>query len=140
MGQQTYQSGGAAASSDPATSELYLFAGMGINATHSPQGCALGYIKTYKFINEGRELQLLHSTSCEDIPYAFNQCAGKLVAGIGNIVRIYDLGQKKLLKKQENRRFVSNITAIRVVNETGRIYAADLSNSVHVLKFNPDDS
>ena len=118
--------------------ETYLYCGVGLNATQTPRGCALGFIKTYKFTNRGRTLELLHSTPCEDIPNAFNECAGKLITGIGNIVRVYDLGQKKLLRKQENKNFVSPIVSIQV-EEGGRIFAADLSESIHVLKYKPED-
>ncbi len=50
-------------------------------------------------------MQLLHSTPCEDIPMAFNEYKGRLIAGVGNILRIYELGQKKLLRKVENKNF-----------------------------------
>ena len=92
--------------------ESYLFCGVGQNATLMPRGCSLGFIKTYRFTNRGRSLELLHRTHCEDIPNAFNECAGKLIAGVGNILRVYDLGLKKLLRKQENKNFVSPIASI----------------------------
>ena len=82
---QAYQSGAEQV-------ESYLFAGVGLNSTLTPRGCALGFIKTYRFTNRGKSLELLHSTPCEDIPSAFNEYAGKLVTGIGSIVRVYDLG------------------------------------------------
>ena len=79
--------------------ESYLFCGIGVNATLAPRGCSLGFIETYRFTNRGKNLELLHTTPCEDIPNAFNTYAGKLISGIGNILRVYDLGQKKLLRK-----------------------------------------
>jgi len=81
----------------------------------------------------------LHRTHCEDIPNAFNECAGKLIAGVGNILRVYDLGLKKLLRKQENKNFVSQIASIQV-EEGGRIFAADISESIHVLKYKAEDA
>lgn len=119
--------------------ESYLFCGVGLNATLTPRGCALGFIKTFRFTNRGKSLDLLHSTPCEDIPNAFNECAGKLITGIGNIVRVYDLGQKKLLRKQENKNFVSPIVGIQV-EDGDRIYAADMSESIHVLKYKPEEA
>jgi len=56
------------------SAESYLFCGVGLNATLSPRGCALGFIKTYRFTNRGKSLELLHSTPCEDIPNAFSEC------------------------------------------------------------------
>lgn len=49
------------------------------------------------------------------------------------------MGQKKLLRKQENKNFVSPIASIQV-EEGGRIFAADLSESIHVLKYKPEDA
>ena len=72
--------------------ESYLFCGVGLNATLTPRGCSLGFIKTYKFTNRGKSLELVHSTPCEDIPNTFNECAGRLITGIGNILRVYELG------------------------------------------------
>ena len=63
--------------------ESYLFCGVGLQAKLSPRSCALGFIKTYKFINDGKDLQLLHQTPCEDIPNAFNEFRGKLISGVG---------------------------------------------------------
>ena len=72
---QAYQSGAEQA-------ESYLFCGVGLNATLQ-RSCALGYIKTYRFTNRGKSLELLHSTPCEAIPNAFNESSGKLITGIG---------------------------------------------------------
>ena len=47
----------------------------------------------------------MHNTPCEDIPSAFNEYRGRLIAGVGNILRVYELGQKKLLRKCENKNF-----------------------------------
>lgn len=57
---------------------------------------------------------------------AFNEYRGKLIAGIGNILRVYELGQKKLLRKVENKNFQAPIIKIEVEDESGRIFAGDL--------------
>ena len=119
--------------------ESYLFCGVGLNATLSPRGCSLGFIKTYKFSNRGKSLELVHSTPCEDIPNTFNECSGRLITGVGNILRVYELGQKKLLRKQENKNFISPIFNIQVT-EGGRVFASDLSESIHCLKYKPDEA
>jgi len=79
--------------------DTYLFAGVGYEAKLTPRTCTIGYIKTYKFKDGGKMLELLHSTPCENIPGAFAELNGKLLAGVGPILRVYDLGQKKLLRK-----------------------------------------
>jgi len=52
---------------------------------------------------------------------------------------VYELGLKKLLRKQENKNFTSPIFCIQV-EESGRIYAADVQESIHVLKYKPEDA
>jgi splicing factor 3B subunit 3 len=98
----------------------------------------MGLIKVYRFSKDGRSLELLHSTPCEDIPSAFNEFRGKLVAGVGNILRLYELGLKKMLRKLENKNLTSPIISIKV-EDSGRIFAADIAESVHVFKCKPDE-
>ena len=42
---------------------------------------------------------MLHKTQVEDVPYAMAPFSGRLLAGVGNKLRIYDMGKKKLLRK-----------------------------------------
>jgi len=46
------------------------------------------------------------------------------------------MGQKKLLRKFDNRNFKSPIVQIRC--EENRIYVGDTQESIHVLKFKPE--
>jgi splicing factor 3B subunit 3 len=92
--------------------ETYLFAGVGLEAKLSPRSCTLGFIKTYKFKEGGTQLELVYSTPCEDIPGAFGEIKGKLLAGIGATLRVYDMGLKKLLRKHENKNLNSPVVSI----------------------------
>jgi len=92
--------------------ETFLILGTALNVTFQPRTCSLGFIKTYKFVNNGQSLQLLHSTPCEDIPMAFNEYKGRLLVGVGPILRVYELGIKKLLRKVENKNFQAPIINI----------------------------
>lgn len=93
-------------------SDTYLFAGVGLEAKLTPRTCTYGFIKTYKFKDGGSKLELVHSTPCENIPGAFAELKGRLLAGVGPILRVYDLGQKKLLRKQENKNLTAPIVSI----------------------------
>ena len=42
-------------------------------------------------------------TDTNDVPLAVMAFQGKLVAGVGKSLRIYDMGKKKLLRKVENK-------------------------------------
>jgi len=63
------------------------------------------YVFTDAAENGGKGIQFIHKTEVEDIPYSFAMLKGKLLAGVGNVLRLYDLGKKKLLKKTEYRSF-----------------------------------
>lgn len=87
--------------------ESYLILGFGINPKLKPRTCELGFIKCYLIEKEGKSLKLIHQTPCEDIPYCFAEYEGKLIAGIGSILRVYELGISKFLRKCENKSFNS---------------------------------
>jgi splicing factor 3B subunit 3 len=47
------------------------------------------------------------------------------------------MGMTKFLRKCENKSFASAIIQVRA--EEGRIYAGDTSESIHILKYNPEE-
>ena len=109
--------------------------GVGVEANLQRQ-CKQASIHTYIMSSDGLTPQLIHKTPCEFIPGAFNELKGRLICGVGNILRVYEMGQKKLLRKQDNRNFKTNIVQIKC--EQNRIFVADVQESVHVLKFKPE--
>lgn len=48
-------------------------------------------------------MELLHKTSVDEAPTALCAYQGKLLVGVGRMLRLYDLGKKKLLRKCENK-------------------------------------
>ncbi len=42
-------------------------------------------------------------TETDDVPLSVMAFQGRLVAGVGKALRIYDIGKKKLLRKVENK-------------------------------------
>ena len=63
-----------------------------------------GYVRLYRFIDNGRRLEMVHITSVAGIPGAMAGFKGRLLVGVNSILRLYDLGKKKLLRKAEYRR------------------------------------
>jgi len=61
----------------------------------------------------------------------------RLLVGVGKFLRIYDLGKRKLLRKCENKNFPTSVISIHVVGE--RIYAADMAESFHYVKYNKNE-
>jgi splicing factor 3B subunit 3 len=98
--------------------------GTGQDTTLMPRNCTTGFLNTYKILEDGRSLELLHKvslphcpkfvanikliptflaqTETDDVPTALIAFQGRLVAGVGKALRIYDMGKKKLLRKTEN--------------------------------------
>jgi len=52
---------------------------------------------------EANQMELVHRTPVEDVPYAICPFQGKVLIGIGKTLRLYDYGKKKMLKKSENK-------------------------------------
>ncbi|KAF6148902.1 hypothetical protein GIB67_014273 [Kingdonia uniflora] len=97
-----------------------------------------GFIHIYRFIEEGRGLELLHKTQVEGIPLALCQFQGRLLAGIGQVLRLYDLGKKRLLRKCENKLFPNSIISIHTYRD--RIYVGDIQESFHYCKYRRDEN
>lgn len=68
----------------------------------------------------------------ENIPLAIAEFQGRVLVGVGSVLRIYDLGRKQLLRKCENKNFPVLINQLHVAGD--RIYASDVAESVHFLK------
>lgn len=83
-----------------------------------------GFIHIYRFKEDGKVLELLHKTQVEGVPLALCQFQGRLLAGIGPILRLYDLGKRRLLRKCENKLFPNSITSIHTYRD--RIYVGDM--------------
>ncbi|KAI5084296.1 hypothetical protein GOP47_0000465 [Adiantum capillus-veneris] len=100
--------------------------------------CASGYIHIYKSVDDGKKLELIHKTPVDGVPTALCQFQGRLLVGLGQVLRIYDLGKKKLLRKCENKNFPNTIMAIHTYGD--RIYVADMQESFHYVKYRRDEN
>lgn len=83
--------------------ETYLVVGTGQDTSLAPRACKQAYLHTYRLLDEGRRIELHHKTEVDDIPTALIAFQGRLLAGVGKALRLYDLGRKKLLRKAENK-------------------------------------
>ncbi|KAK0195085.1 CPSF A subunit region-domain-containing protein [Armillaria mellea] len=108
--------------------DLHLVVGTAADTIVSPRSCTSGYFRTYKFTDDGAGLQLLHKTETDDVPLALMAFQGRLVAGVGKALRIYDIGKKKLLRKVENKTFSSPIISLNT--QGSRIIVGEMQESV----------
>lgn len=97
-----------------------------------------GFIHIYRFVEDGKSLELLHKTQVDGIPLALSQFQGRLLAGIGSVLRLYDLGKKRLLRKCENKLFPNTIISIHTYRD--RIYVGDIQESFHYCKYRRDEN
>lgn len=57
---------------------------------------------TFKFLPNSSQFQIYHMTEVEALPFALCSFQGMLLVGIGKVLRMFDLGKKKLLRKCES--------------------------------------
>jgi splicing factor 3B subunit 3 len=80
---------------------LYLCVGTGKGITFNPPSCPQAFINTYYLSPDGKQLKLEHKTPCDTPPGALMGFQGKLLAGVGPALRIYEMGQQRLLRKYD---------------------------------------
>ena len=79
------------------------------------------------------KLVLVHVTAMKEIPTALCGFKEHLIVGMAGAVRVYDWGRKQLLRKCESRDLPS--TVLRIVARGNRLFAADQSESIFMLRF-----
>lgn len=104
----------------------------------NPRECSGGLIYTYKLIEDGRQLDLLHVTPIEEVPHAICPFQGRAVIGVGRLLRIYDLGKKKMLRKCENKNINNMIVSINAMGS--RIYVGDIQESIYFVRYKRSDN
>jgi len=117
--------------------EQYLAVGTIKDYEISPPKCNAAFIRLYKFINDGTQLQLVHKTPVSEPPLAMAAFQKRLLVGMGNFLRMYDLGKRKLLRKCENKNFPTAVQGIHVMGD--RIYVADMCESFFLVKYNKNE-
>ncbi|KAJ6220955.1 hypothetical protein RDWZM_006767 [Blomia tropicalis] len=90
-------------------------------------------VYAYKFDSDLEHLVLAHRTTVEDIPRAIVSFHGKVIIGVGKLLRLYELGKKKLLKKCENKTIQNVISTIDVVGD--RVIVSDVQESYFFVRY-----
>lgn len=91
------------------------------------------HIILYRILN-GERLQLLHRTTVDDGPIlALAHYQGRLLVGIGNTLRLYEMGKRQLLRKCELRRIPTCVKTIQTVGD--RAFIGDLLQSIQIVKY-----
>ena len=108
--------------------ETFLVVGTGKDMVVAPRSFTAGFIYVYRFLEDGKELEFIHKTKVEQPPQALLAFQGRLLAGIGTELRIYDLGLKQLLRKCQAA-VVPNVI-VGLQTQGSRIIVSDVQESV----------
>jgi splicing factor 3B subunit 3 len=111
----------------------YILVGVAKDLHLNPRECSGGTVHTYRLLEEGKKLELMHITAVEEVPHAICSFQGKVVIGVGKLLRIYDLGKKKLLRKCENKNMNNMIVTIHAMGN--RIYVGDIQESYYFVRY-----
>jgi len=114
-------------------SSTFCLVGVAKDYQLSPRSVAGGSIHVYRIIHGGQGLELIHRTALDEVPYAICPFQNKVLIGVGRLLRLYDLGRKKLLRKCENKHIPHLVVDIKTVGE--RIICSDVQESVHWVKY-----
>merc|ERR1711988_1059913 len=114
-------------------SSTFLLVGVAKDYQLSPRVVAGGSIHVYGITHGGQGLELIHRTAVDEVPYAICPFQNKVLIGVGKLLRLYDLGRKKLLRKCENKHIPHLVVDIKTVGE--RIICSDVQESVHFVKY-----
>lgn len=121
--------------------ETYVVVGSAFGMLLNPHTCKSGFLHTYKIAEDefgNVKLEFIHKTPVDDVPGALCEFQGRLLVSVGRILRIYDIGKKKLLRKCENKRIPNFITTITTTGN--RIVVHDIQESFHFLRYNAKDN
>ena len=115
---------------DSRPNEVFLAVGAATGLSFTPKYTFSGAsIRLYKLSEDGRQLEFYHATAVDDPPLALLGFKGKLVAGIGRDLSIYDIGKKSVLRKAQ----APNCTATRITGiktQGSRLVVSDQAQSV----------
>lgn len=108
--------------------ETFLVVGTGKDMVVSPRSFSGGFIYVYRFLEDGKELEFIHKTKVDEPPLALLGFQGRLLAGIGSELRIFDLGLKQLLRKCQAQVVPNLIVGLQT--QGSRIIVSDVQESV----------
>lgn len=113
--------------------EVFLVVGTGKDMVVSPRSSTAGFIHVYRFHENGKELEFIHKTKVEEPPLALLSFQGRLLAGIGKDLRIYDLGMRQLLRKAQAEIAPNIIVGLQT--QGSRIVVSDVQESITMVVY-----
>lgn len=113
--------------------ESLLAVGTVTGMTMHPLNHKESHVILYRVVN-GERLQLLHRTKVDDGPVlSLVHFQGRLLVGIGNVLRLYEMGKRQLLKKCELRGLPTMVKTLRAAGD--RAFVGDMMQSVQFVRY-----
>lgn len=128
---------------DRPAGELYLAVGAVKDMCLMPRSAAAAVILLFRLQQEDHlspTLSLLHTTALDEsqqLPSAMCMLGGRLLCGVGNVLRLYDLGKRQLLRKCEIR---TPTFSTALATSGWRVFVGDARYSVLVYQYQPADN
>lgn len=123
--------------------DLYLALGVVKDMRLMPRSAAAAAILLFR-LQQGDHhpptLSLLHTTVLDEsqqLPSVMCMLGGRLLCGLGNVLRLYDLGKRQLLRKCEIR---TPTFSTALATSGWRIFVGDARYSVLVYQYQPADN
>ncbi|ELU42250.1 splicing factor 3B subunit 3 [Rhizoctonia solani AG-1 IA] len=120
--------------------ELFLVVGTAKDTNVLPRQC-VGAVTSGSLVKLGWSTHILTrpiQTEVDDVPLALLGIKGRLCAGVGKALRIYEMGKKKLLRKSENKGFATAI--VTLTSQGSRIIVGEMQESVHYATYKPESN
>ncbi|KAL7490114.1 hypothetical protein ACHAW6_015826 [Cyclotella cf. meneghiniana] len=113
--------------------ESLLAVGTVTGMTMNPLRFSSSHVVLYRVVN-GERLQLLHRTKVDDGPVlSLVHFQGRLLVGIGQTVRLYDMGKRQLLKKCELRGMPTMVKTLQAAGD--RAFIGDMMQSMQFIRY-----
>lgn len=116
-------------------SESFLIIGTGKDMVVNPRSFSEGYLHVYRFQEGGRELEFIHKTKVEEPPMAILPFQGKVLVGIGKVLRVYDLGMRQMLRKSQAEVAAQQIVSLNT--QGSRIVVGDVQQGITYVAYKP---
>ncbi|RKF60135.1 Pre-mRNA-splicing factor rse1 [Erysiphe neolycopersici] len=113
--------------------EVFLIVGTGKDMTVVPRSSTGGLLHVYRFHENGKDIEFIHKTKIEEPPLALLGFQGRLLAGVGKDLRIYDLGMRQLLRKAQAEVAPNSIVGLQT--QGSRIVVSDVQESVTMVVY-----
>uniref|UniRef100_A0A1I8G4E5 Splicing factor 3B subunit 3 n=1 Tax=Macrostomum lignano TaxID=282301 RepID=A0A1I8G4E5_9PLAT len=118
--------------------ESYLLVGIVKDMTLAPRSVGGAVLRTYRVVGALERLDFLHETAVEDAPQAMCPFQGRVLVSVGRVLRIYDLGKQKMLRKCETKALPNYIVSVAAFGD--RVVAADVQESVFWMRYRASDN